>query len=351
MPAPRKRRPSAALFHALVEHSFDAIGLLAADGSVLYVGESLTRVLGWTPAEREGRSGLELIHEDDRPVLREHLAETVARPDVPVRAEFRMRHKDGTWRTVEWQAINRLSDPVIRGIIVNYRDITERRRAEQALHDSELRYRYLVDHASDLIYSCDAGGCLTFFSRRGATLLQYEESQLLGRHFLKFIRPDYRDLAGAFYADQFVRRIPNTYFEFPALAADGSVVWLGQNVQIVIEDGMIVGVQAIARDITKQKQAEEALRRSEARYRSLIQGAAYGIYRSTVDGRLLDVNPALAAMLGYESADELLDRNLGTDIYGNAADRARLMLKHAGKETTTGEEIDWRRKDGTPIRV
>ncbi|MDE3155127.1 MAG: PAS domain S-box protein [Acidobacteriota bacterium] len=351
MSAPGSRRPSAALFHALVAHSFDAIGLLAEDGTVLYVGESIERVLGWTAAEREGRPGLELVHPEDRRLIDARLAAVLAHPDVPVRAEFRMRHKDGTWRTVEWQAVNRLADPVVRGIIVNYRDITDRRHAERALHDSELRYRYLVDHASDIIYSCDAGGCLRFFSRRGATLLKYRDSDLLGRHFLQFIRPDYRDRAGAFYADQFLRRLPNTYFEFPAVSSDGTIVWLGQNVQLVIEDDVIVGVQAIARDITKQKQAEEALRRSEARYRSLIQGAAYGIYRSSVDGQVLDANPALAAMLGYGSTTELLALNLGTDIYRDPADRLRLMSKHAGEETTTGEEVDWRRKDGTPIRV
>ncbi len=169
----RRPRPSAALFHALVEYSFDAIALLAEDGSVLYVGESLTQVLGWTPADREGRPGLELIHEDDREMFRQRFADSVASPGVPVRAEFRMRHKDGSWRMVEWLGVNRLADPIVRGIIVNYHDVTERRRAEEALRDIELRYRYLVDHASDIIYNTDANGCFTFFSRRGATLLEY----------------------------------------------------------------------------------------------------------------------------------------------------------------------------------
>jgi PAS domain S-box-containing protein len=346
-----RKRPSAALFHALVEHSSDAIALLGEDGTVLYVAESLTHVLGWNPSDREGRPGFELVREEDQALLRERFADAVAHPGVPVRAEFRMRHQDGSWRVVEWLAINRLDDPVVGGIVVNYRDITDRRRAEQALRDSELRYRYLVDHASDIIYNCDAGGCFTFFSRRGATLLKYEEEELRGKHFLRVIRPDYRDVAGAFYADQFVRRIPNTYFEFPALASDGTVVWLGQNVQLIIEHDRIVGVQAIARDITKQKQAEEALRQSEARYRSLIQEAAYGIYRSTPDGRLLDANPALVAMLGYDSTDELLRVNLATDVYRDPAERARLVALHAGRTTPTAEEIEWRRRDGTSVRV
>ena len=109
------------------------------------------------------------------------------------------------------------------------------------------------------------------------------------------------------------------------------------------------GVQAIARDISRQKETEERLRRSEAEHRSLVQGAAFGIYRSTEDGRILDANPALAQMLGYDSVDELLTHNM-LDLYRSPEDRAALLASGAHRRHGIGE-VAWKKKDGTPILV
>jgi two-component system cell cycle sensor histidine kinase/response regulator CckA len=116
-------------------------------------------------------------------------------------------------------------------------------------------------------------------------------------------------------------------------------------------DEKIVGVQAIARDITRQKEAEERLRRSEARYRSLIQGAAYGIYRTNDRGRLLQVNPALVAMLGYDSADELLAVGETTTLFQHPAIRDRLIEECRRSGQVDGVEVTWKRKDGARLAV
>src|SRR5204863_1856225 len=116
-----------------------------------------------------------------------------------------------------------------------------------------------------------------------------------------------------------------------------------------MQAGQITGVQAIARDITRQKDVEERLRRSEARYRSLIQGAAYGIYRSTFDGTILDANPALAHMLGYGAPDQLISRNM-SDLYRSPEDRARL-IERFGHQRFGSADVYWKKKDGTPVLV
>src|SRR5206468_1405582 len=166
------------------------------------------------------------------------------------------------------------------------------------------------DHAQDLIYSCDADGRFTFVNAAAARVLKYDEGELIGRHILTLVRPDFRAEAAALYARQLSERIPTTYFEFPALAKDGTLIWIGQYVQLVFGGDAILAVHAIARDITRQKGIEERLKQSESRYRSLIHGAAYGILLTDVDGRILDANPALARMLGYESVSELQTVNM-----------------------------------------
>jgi PAS domain S-box-containing protein len=101
----------------------------------------------------------------------------------------------------------------------------------------------------------------------------------------------------------------------------------------------------------KNAHAEQALRDSEARYRSMVEGAPYGIYRSTPDGRLLDVNPAMVEMLGYGSAAELLQVNLATDVYRDPDRRSRLVEQYGDQPIFQGVEVQWKRKDGTPITV
>ncbi|HEX7960081.1 MAG TPA: ATP-binding protein, partial [Terriglobales bacterium] len=108
--------------------------------------------------------------------------------------------------------------------------------------------------------------------------------------------------------------------------------------------------QHIASAIDRKRQ-EEALRNSETRYRSLVQSAVYGIYRSSVDGRFLDVNPALVSMLGYESADELLKVSLTRDLYVDPEERMRLISTHERNRPVQNVEVRWRRKDGRPLTV
>jgi len=220
---------------------------------------------------------------------------------------------------------------------------------KQALEATEARLRHIVEHAQDLIYYCDPDGRFTYVNPAAARVMKYEERELLGRHFLTLIRHDFQRPAGEFYQQQFVRQIPNTYFEFAAVTKTGEIVWIGQHVQLVYEGDTVTGVHAIARDITRQKLAEERLRQSEARYRSLIQGAAYGIYRTTVDGRILDANSALARMLGYDSVEDLMTKRM-TDVYRQPSERADLIARHGG-QTQIAIDVEWNRKDGTPILI
>ncbi|HLJ87489.1 MAG TPA: PAS domain S-box protein, partial [Candidatus Angelobacter sp.] len=115
--------------------------------------------------------------------------------------------------------------------------------------------------------------------------------------------------------------------------------------------GKTVGAVVTFLDISDRKQAEEELRRSEQKYRQLFENATYGIFWSRPDGTLLDVNPAMVAMLGYNSRDELLQRNLNYDIYDNEYTRRAILESYGSGEMTEGVEVKWRREDGKTIGV
>ena len=338
------------LFHVLVQNSSDAIVMLDATGHILFASESSARLLGYTLEERMGHSAFEMMHPDDIAPTRATFGDLLRRPGVPVPGECRMRHKDGAWRHIESIGVNRLDDPAVGAIVVNYRDVTDRRLAVDALRASEERLRHIVERAQDLIYYCDAVGHFTYVNPTAARLMQYSEEELLGRHFFSLVRKDYRNEVGEFYLRQLSEKIPSTYREFPSVTKGGDTLWVGQHVELAFNGDEVAGVHAIARDITRQKDAEARLRKSEARYRSLIQGAAYGIYRTTVEGTILDANPAIAAMLGY-TVDELMSVNMAT-VYKSAVERATLIEQYQREHNQTlTTDVTWQKKDGTAIIV
>ena len=145
----------------------------------------------------------------------------------------------------------------------------ERKRSEEALRESEERYRSLVENASDTVFKTDNTGRFTFVNPAALRITGYKEEEIIGIHYTTWIRPDMRDNAIKFFGRQFVKGIQNTYSEYPILTKEGHEVWFGQNTQLIVEDGHVIGFQAVARDITKRKEVEALLRESENRYREL----------------------------------------------------------------------------------
>lgn len=178
------------------------------------------------------------------------------------------------------------------------------KRAEEALLERVDKYRILVENANDIIYRTDNQGRITFCNPISMKYFDYALADLIGKHYTEFIRPDFRKEMEQFYGRQFVKNIPITYHEFPLLPRDKGDVWLGQHVQLIIDDGQIVGFHAIARDITDRKRVEEALRESEKRYRLLVENAHEAIL-VIQDGAVKFVNSKTVASFGYSEAELL----------------------------------------------
>jgi PAS domain S-box-containing protein len=126
-----------------------------------------------------------------------------------------------------------------------------------------------IEKASDIIYKTDNRGYFTYANPASEKITGYDKKGLIGRHYSELIRPDYLEEAARVYGKQFVDKISDTYFEFPLLAKDGREVWVGQHVQLLTKEDQVVGFQAIARDITARKAAEESLKISEERLKYL----------------------------------------------------------------------------------
>jgi hypothetical protein len=137
------------------------------------------------------------------------------------------------------------------------------------------RQRFQIEYATDIIYTTDEQGRFVHFNpHAAATILGFSRDELLGRHYLDMVHCDHRASTGRFYGRQFARRIPTTYKEVPCTAKDGSLVWLGQNVQLLTDGGRPVGFQSVARDITGRIRNEQMAARQTALLELIARNAS-----------------------------------------------------------------------------
>jgi PAS domain S-box-containing protein len=139
-------------FRVLIENSADGIVLLGPDGALIYASPSTTRTTGYEVEAMLGKNPFALVHPADRDTVRARFAESLERPGATTTAEFRVRHRQGSWRWIEAFASNMLAEPSVRAMVGNFRDVTERKRAEEALRHAhgELEVR-VQERTADLL--------------------------------------------------------------------------------------------------------------------------------------------------------------------------------------------------------
>ena len=153
--------------------------------------------------------------------------------------------------------------------VATLRDVTEKKKCENILYESKEQYRYLVEQAKDLIYQTNVTGYFTYANRGALTMIGYTREEIIGKHFLEVVRPDYRTKALTFYTRQVKRRIQDSFNEIPIITKDNREIWLGQTVQLIWEGDYVIGTQAIAHDITERRKAEELMRNAIQKEREL----------------------------------------------------------------------------------
>ncbi len=191
----------------------------------------------------------------------------------------------------------------------------EKKRTEEALAElarGEVRYKHLVEHANDVIYRTDPAGRFTFINQMAIQMSGYSEQEFMRKSFRDFVHPSHHKRIQYFYYKQVTEKIPTTYFEFPALDRFGKLYWIGQNVQLILERGKIVGVQAVARDITQRKAAEDALHESRRFIQRIADATPTILFLfDIIDSKVVYVNNELKTILGY-TPEEL--HRMGTAV-------------------------------------
>jgi two-component system cell cycle sensor histidine kinase/response regulator CckA len=294
------------------------------------------------------------LHPEDRPGI-EAAVQAVLDGGSTYEVQFRVIRPDGSTCWLDARGTLVRDEPTrMIGISI---DITKLKQAQESLAESEEKYRLLLNSTAEGIYGLDMNGRCTFCNPAAAHWFGYRDPEdLLEKNVHRehhHTRPDgtpypececkifqaFREGKGTHVDDELFFRVDGTsfpcdYWSYP-----------------VRRGHELVGAVVTLLDITDRRLAEDRLRWSEANYRSIVETAPYGIYHSTLDGRFLMANPALVAMLGYNSESELLSLRMTCDLYLVPEERARFITHVLETGHAEQVEIEWKHKDGRTITV
>jgi two-component system, cell cycle sensor histidine kinase and response regulator CckA len=375
----------AAYLEQVVECAPEAISIVDLDYRITRLNGEFTRIFGFDPGEALGQRIDSLIVPPDRSAETRWIAELLVKGQKVV-LETKRQRKDGTLLDVFISTA-----PIVIGgkqvaMCVLYRDISEQKRAE-ALHSALHRITQKTSTAEDLqqFYAAVHGIVGELMYARNFYIAVYDplNQQLsfpyfeneeegrpavtkLGKGLTEYVlRTGEPLLCPPEVLDGLVKEGEVEVIGTPSLDWLGVPLKAGNNTLGVLvvqsysgnvrfgekEKEILQFVSQQLASAIEYKRNEEALRRSEARYRSLVQSAVYGIYRSSLEGRFFDVNPALITMLGYESAEEVLSLDPQSDVFLDPSEQARVMGEFQRGARLDNVEVRWKRKDGSAITV
>jgi PAS domain S-box-containing protein len=348
-------RESEKRYRLLAENVTDIIWTADMNLRFSYISPSVTRMRGYSVQEAMSQTMEEtltpLSFETAMNVMMEELAKEQLDHKDLLRSrtlELTLKCKDGStvW-TESTITFLRESDGRAVGILGITRDITDRKQAEEALKKTELRYRAIVEDQTDLINRFLPDTTLTFVNEACCRYFGKRYEELVGKTFLEFLPEEDRHLVSR-HLSSFTFEDPVSTLEHRVLAPGGKIRWMHwTNRAMYNEQANLIEFQAVGRDITERKKAEEALRESEERYRTLFEQSRDAIYTTSREGQILDANKSMLDLFGY-SAEEMIGSN-AKRTYVYSGDRLKFQQMVEPKGFVRDHEIKLCKKDGTQM--
>jgi PAS domain S-box-containing protein len=211
--------------------------------------------------------------------------------------------------------------------------------------------RLLAETLEAAVVAIDPNGIVTYASSYFEDLFGIQNQDFIGGHFTSLMSPTERRIA-MMLLEQMTAGARFPIATWLLRRPDGAAIWVESRVTIIRDvDDTVTGYITVTRDMSERRLAQQTLMRTRANYDALVRRAVYGVYRAERNQRMLDVNPAMLELLGYDTREELLALDLAQDVYADASDHEWLVRTAQNGELDDWVEVTWRRKDGELIDV
>ncbi|MGI9069268.1 MAG: PAS domain S-box protein [Pyrinomonadaceae bacterium] len=344
-------------YRSIFENATEGLFQSTSDGRLITANPAFARILGYDSPEDMIATMTDVTHQlYVNPEDRAEAGRLQDERGTLEAFEFEAYRKD---REKIWLSLNRRSvrNQLGEGLYFegSVENITERKLVEDELKKSEERYRDLVENAHDLIYEHDLEGNYTSTNKAGEQITGYSLEESLKLSLKEIVAPEYLEKAQQMLSRKLAGEKVTAY-DLEIIAKDGHRVTVEVNTSLVLKDGVPVGVQGIARDITERKQAEGALRESEARKKAILESSIDCIVTMDHDGRVLDWNPAAEKTFGY-TQEEAIHRAMADLIIPprfreqHRQGLARYVATGKGRMIGKRLELSAERRDGTEFPI
>ena len=294
-------------YRALVENGLDAVAILSEDGKAIYFSPSIKRVLGYTEQEMMHVNLFALLHPSELKTVQNVAARVFVNRNIPVGEDsIRLRHKDGYWHWYELTATNMLHDPSIRGIVINFRDVTEKKIAKEKHEFDNNNLNAIINTTNDLMWSLDNNYKLITCNKAFEEIV----TQMTGEYIKKgnniFSAAFSPELLGI-YKKFYERALAGETFTEEVHMDQPFEIWSEISFYPIRQGQIVIGTACYSRNITEKKKAEQKIIESEERYRQIVETAQEGIWMVDENFNIILVNGKFCEILKY-SQDELQGR-------------------------------------------
>lgn len=327
-------------------------GVIATDekGIITFMNFEAEFLTGWSKKEAIGLSSdkvFRIINEKTRlaaenpidKVINEGLVVGLANHTILISREGREIPIDNSGAPI------RSEDDKVIGVILIFRDISDRKKAEDALRESEQKYRSIIETANEGIWISDTNARITFLNQKMADMLGYSPEEIIGRSAFDFMDEETREMSKRNVERR--RQGMTDSYQMKYIRKNGSTLWVTANASPILDiNGKVTAFMGMFTDITAQRQALEELEKSEENYRNIVETATEGIWIGNTNGITIYINKRMSEMLGY-SPEEVIGRKWFDFMDEEAIAVSKANIEQRKKGIKNTYEQKYIRKDGT----
>tara|TARA_R110001583_G_scaffold165427_1_gene318116 strand:+ start:845 stop:3550 length:2706 start_codon:yes stop_codon:yes gene_type:complete len=292
-------KESESRFKQLIKNSFDMIILMDSEGIQHFISESCEKILGYKPEELIGIPVIEkMIHPEDQELTKKGLLDIITN-NKKGGTQYRHLHKNGNWVYLEAYGNNQLDNPEIKSVVLNVRDITERKYSAEKLKESEKKYKELVETADIAILIDDENGFFKFFNNKFCEIFGFTRKEIEQLPIRKLVHPDDVELVMNHHNNRIRGEKVKTKYEFRGVRKNGTTVHLMVSVVSVKPNGKIIGSQSYIWDITERKHMEAVLLENKHRNEKSQALGHVGNWEYNLESKLLWVSDESKKIFGF----------------------------------------------------